>query len=289
MSATIRMAQRVVDAPWFNWGVMGIIVLNAIVLGLETSPWLMALAGAWLEGANQFFLGLFILEACVKITAVWPKPSRYFKDGWNAFDFLVIVVCLLPSTGELATLARLVRLLRVLRLVSALPELRLIVATLVRSIPSMFNVLCLMSIIFYIYALAGYHLFHDIDPTHWRSLGISALTLFRVVTLEDWTDVMYAAMNHYWWAWAYFVSFVVLGTFVVVNLFIAVVLNNLDEAKSERLRQLTAPPSREDLLRELRATRDSLARLEERLHGGVAEEPRAAAMPAAADTDKPKA
>ena len=267
--ATVNLAQRVVAAGWFNWGITVIIVLNAIVLGLDTSAWLAARFGGWLTVVNQVFLGVFVLEAGVKITATWPRLTRYFKDGWNLFDFTVIVVSLLPSTGELATLARLARLLRVLRLVSALPELRLIVATLVRSIPSMFNVVCLMSIIFYIYAVAGYHLFHDVDPTHWRTLGISALTLFRVVTLEDWTDVMYAAMAHYWWAWAYFVSFVVVGTFVIINLFIAVVLNNLDEAKAERLRDLVTPPSREDLLRELRATQASLTRLEERLRTGT--------------------
>ena len=278
--AAVHAAQRVVGAAWFNWGVTTIIVLNAIVLGMDTSVWLTARVGGYLEAANQLFLGLFVLEAAVKIFACWPKPGRYFKDGWNVFDFTVIVVSLLPATGELATLARLVRLLRVLRLVAALPELRLIVATLVRSIPSMFNVLCLMSIIFYVYAVAGYHLFHEVDPTHWRTLGISALTLFRIITLEDWTDVMYAAMAEHWWAWAYFVSFVVVGTFVVVNLFIAVVINNLDEAKAERLRELMAPPSREDLLRELRAARSSLTRLEERLAATTEGEPGDAAKPA---------
>ena len=278
--AAVHAAQRVVGAAWFNWGVTTIIVLNAIVLGMDTSVWLTARVGGYLEAANQLFLGLFVLEAAVKIFACWPKPGRYFKDGWNVFDFTVIVVSLLPATGELATLARLVRLLRVLRLVAALPELRLIVATLVRSIPSMFNVLCLMSIIFYVYAVAGYHLFHEVDPTHWRTLGISALTLFRIITLEDWTDVMYAAMEQHWWAWAYFVSFVVVGTFVVVNLFIAVVINNLDEAKAERLRELMAPPSREDLLRELRAARSSLTRLEDRLAATTEDEPGDAAKPA---------
>ena len=261
----IQIARRVADAPWFHWGITGCIGANALVIGLDTSVFLAARYGAWFHAANQVFLGIFVLEAAIKIAACWPKPHRYFRDGWNVFDFTIIVVSLLPSTGELATLARVARLLRVLRLVSALPELRLIVTTLVRSIPSMFNVICLMSIIFYIYAVAGYHLFHDIDPTHWRTLGISALTLFRIATLEDWTDVMYAAMEGYWWAWAFFVSFVVIGTFVIINLFIAVVLNNLDEAKAERLRQLTTPPSREDLLRELRATQQSLTRLEARL------------------------
>ena len=261
----VGVAQRVAAAAWFHWGVVGVIGVNALVIGLDTSAFLAERYGAWFKAANQLFLGIFVVEAVVKLIAQWPRPQRYFKDGWNVFDFAIIVVSLLPSTGELATLARLARLLRVLRLVSALPELRLIVTTLVRSIPSMFNVVCLMSVIFYIYAVAGYHLFHDIDPTHWRTLGIAALTLFRVVTLEDWTDVMYAAMAHHWWAWAYFVSFVVVGTFVVVNLFIAVVLNNLDEAKTQRLNELTAPPSREELLRELLETQASLKRLEERL------------------------
>ena len=261
----VGVAQRVAAAAWFHWGVVGVIGVNALVIGLDTSAFLAERYGAWFKAANQLFLGIFVVEAVVKLIAQWPRPQRYFKDGWNVFDFAIIVVSLLPSTGELATLARLARLLRVLRLVSALPELRLIVTTLVRSIPSMLNVVCLMSVIFYIYAVAGYHLFHDIDPTHWRTLGIAALTLFRVVTLEDWTDVMYAAMAHHWWAWAYFVSFVVVGTFVVVNLFIAVVLNNLDEAKTQRLNELMTPPSREELLRELLETQASLKRLEDRL------------------------
>ena len=261
----VGVAQRVAAAAWFHWGVVGVIGVNALVIGLDTSAFLAERYGAWFKAANQLFLGIFVVEAVVKLIAQWPRPQRYFKDGWNVFDFAIIVVSLLPSTGELATLARLARLLRVLRLVSALPELRLIVTTLVRSIPSMFNVVCLMSVIFYIYAVAGYHLFHDIDPTHWRTLGIAALTLFRVVTLEDWTDVMYAAMAHHWWAWAYFVSFVVVGTFVVINLFIAVVLNNLDEAKAQRLNELMTPPSREELLRELLETQASLKRLEDRL------------------------
>lgn len=263
----IDFARRIAAAPWFRWGITGVIILNAGVIGLDTSALLRSNFGAWFEMVNQIFLAIFVAEAIVKIAAVHPHPGRYFKDGWNLFDFAIVTVSLLPNTGELATLARLLRLLRVLRLVSALPELRLIVATLVRSIPGMFNVICLMSIIFYIYAVAGYHLFHQVDPLHWRNLGISFITLFRIVTLEDWTDIMYAAMEHYWWAWAYFVSFVVLGTFVVINLFIAVVLNNLDESKSQQLRQMATPPSREELLRELKATRESLARLERRLTG----------------------
>ena len=178
-----------------------------------------------------------------------------------------MVLSLLPASGEYAMIARLARLLRVARLISTIPELRLIVATLVRSIPSMGHVLMLMGVIFYIYAVAGYHLFHEHDPTHWRNLGISLLTLFRVVTLEDWTDVMYTAMEMHYLSWIYFVSFVVVGTFVVINLFIAVVLNNLEEAKQEQLATIKAPPSKDEILKELRQTQEALSRLQRKLDG----------------------
>ncbi len=260
----LRLA-RVVDSDWFQHSITAVIIANAAVIGLDTSETLRSRFGELFNLANELFLLIFIIEAVLKMGALAPTIGRYFKDGWNIFDFSIILVSLIPATGELATLARLARLLRVLRLVSSFPELRLIVATLIRSIPSMGNVLILLSIIFYMYGVAGYHLFHEADPTHWRTLGISLLSLFRIVTLEDWTDIMYAAMQTYAWAWVYFVSFVVMGTFVVVNLFIAVVLNNLDEAKAERLREIETPPNRDEILRELRTTQRALQRLERQL------------------------
>ena len=263
----VAWADRAVAAAWFRHGVTAIIAINAIVIGLDTSATLSGRYGGLFESASQTFLAIFVIEALVKMAAKWPRVERYFRDGWNVFDFIVIVVSLLPNTGELATLARLARLFRVLRLVSALPGLRLIVSTLIRSVPGMFNVLALMSIVFYVYGVAGYHLFHDIDPTHWRTLGRSVLTLFEIITLEGWTEVMRAAMEHHPLAWLYFVSFVVGGTFVVANLFIAVVINNLDNAKAEQLRTLQAPVSQEELLRELRTTQETLRRLENRLTG----------------------
>ena len=264
----VALARQVVDAAWFRHGVIAAIVTNAVVIGLDTSVTLSARFGGAFALANRTFLAVFVLEALIKMAAVWPRLRDYFADSWNVFDFTVIAVSLLPSTGELATLARLARLFRVLRLVSVLPELRLIVATLIRSMPGMLNVLALMSIVFYVYGVAGYHLFRDVDPTHWRTLGISLLSLFRIVTLEDWTDIMYAALDHHWWAWTYFVSFVVVGTFVFINLFIAVVINSLDEAKQDRLRELAAPPTHAELLAELSRTRDALARLQDRLERG---------------------
>ena len=258
-------ADRLVNKAAFEYTIIALILLNGVFLGLGTSPVLAQQYGDLLHLGNQIVLGVFIVEALLKMIALAPRVDMYFRDGWNVFDFLVIVFSLIPATGEFAMVARLARLLRVLRLISAIRELRLIVAALVRSIPSVGHVMLLMSIIVYIYAIIGYQLFHEHDPMHWRSLGISVLTLFNIITLEGWTVVMDNAMQLHSWAWIYFVSFVIAGTFVVINLFIAIIINNLDDAKAERLRELEPPVSRAELLRELRTTRDALRRLEQRL------------------------
>ncbi|WP_456416918.1 ion transporter [Thiolapillus sp.] len=260
-----QFSRKLVGAALFERTIIGLILLNALILGLETDAALESRFGGWFALGHQLILAAFIIEALLKISAVAPRLRLYFGNGWNLFDFSVIVLSLAPATGELAMVARLARLLRVLRLISTIPELRLIVATLMRSIPSMGNIILLMSIIFYIYAIAGFHLFHQHDPQHWGSLGLSLLTLFRVVTLEDWTDVMYTAMEAQPWAWAYFVSFVVMGTFVIINLFIAVVINNLEEAKAERLADLRQPSSRDELLKELENAQQAMRRLQERM------------------------
>jgi len=260
-----KFAHALVEKPAFEYFIVGLILLNAVILGLETSPTIVAEYGSWLLFGNNFILGIFILEAALKIIAVAPRLRLYFGNGWNLFDFSIVVLSLVPASGEYAMIARLARLLRVARLISTIPELRLIVTTLVRSIPSMGHVLMLMGVIFYIYAVAGYHLFHEHDPAHWRNLGMSLLTLFRVVTLEDWTDVMYTAMEMHYLSWIYFVSFVIVGTFVVINLFIAVVLNNLEEAKQDQLAMIQAPASKDEILKELRQTQEALTRLQARL------------------------
>ena len=265
MQQASHFAERLVNRPAFEYTIIALIVGNGVLLGLETSPTLEQRYGSLMHLGNQIVLGVFIVEALMKMLAVAPRIDRYFRDGWNVFDFLVIVFSLVPATGQFAMVARLARLLRVLRLISAVRELRLIVAALVRSIPSVVYVILLMSIIVYIYAIIGYHLFHQHDPQHWRSLGVSILTLFNIITLEGWTVVMDNAMQLHPWSWIYFVTYVVIATFVVINLFVAIIINNLDEAKEERLRELEPPVSREELLRELRSTREALRRLERRL------------------------
>ena len=258
-------AHRLTHSNKFEYFIITLILFNAVLLGLETLPAVMEGYATWISLGQQVTLGVFIVEAALKIFAVTPRADRYFRDGWNVFDFSIIVFSLIPATGGFAVIARLARLMRLLRLVSAVPELRLIVTTLVRSIPGMLHIVALMSLMVYIYAIIGYQLFHEHDPEHWRNLGIALLSLFRVVTLEDWTDIMYKAMEYHPLTWMYFVSFVVLGTFVVINLFIAVVINNLDEAKQERLRKLEQAPTADALLSELRATQQSLRRLEDQL------------------------
>lgn len=267
MNRFIAQSRRFTEAPAFDAAIVVIIIFNAVLLGLETSADIDRVFGGWIDIGHYVTLAIFIVEALLKMTAASPRVAGYFRDGWNVFDFLVIVFALVPATGQFAMIARLVRLLRVLRLVSTIRDLRLIVTALVRSIPSVGHVMLLMSIVVYIYAIIGFHLFGEHDPENWRDLGISLLTLFNIVTLEGWTDVMFRAMELNELSWLYFVSFVVVGTFVVFNLFIAIIINNLDEAKLERLRDLETPPSREELLREIRATQEALRSLERRIQG----------------------
>ena len=251
----------------FDNTIIGLILFTAGLIAFEAFPQLMTPnIEHWFEILHNVVLAAFVLEAIIKLVAHSPKPWEYFKSGWNVFDFSLIVLSLLPIASEFAMLGRVLRLLRVLRLINALPELRLIVETLLKSIPSMFHISILMGILFFIYAVLGFHLFHEHDPTHWRDLAYSLLTLFRIVTLEDWTDVMYKAMELSPAYAFYFVSFVVVGTFVVINLFIAVVINNLDEAKYAHLEKLEHPDLHDQLMSTLVSTKGSIEHLEKQLN-----------------------
>jgi len=265
VSPVKAFAWRVVSSKSFEPFMVGLIVFNAVLIGLETSSAIAENYGTWLAFGNDAILVVFIVEAALKITAVAPRWRLYFGSGWNLFDLSIIVFSLIPATGEFALVARLVRVLRILRLVSAVPQLRLIVATLVRSIPSMGHVILLMSVIFYIYAITGFHLFRTVDADHWGTLGASLLTLFQMVTLEGWVDVMDTAMEATPFAWIYFVSFVLIGTFVVLNLFIAVVINNLEQSKVEQLQELDQPTTHHDVLEELERTRKALRDLQTKI------------------------
>ena len=265
MHMITQLAQRVANARAFEFGIVAIIIFNALLLGIGTSPTLDQKYGDLMYLAYRIILAIFVLEALIKMVASSPRVVGYFRDGWNVFDFLVIVVALIPFAGQFATIARLARLLRVMRLVSTIKDLRVIVTALVNSIPSVGHVIMLMGIIVYIYAIIGYHLFSEHDPEHWRNLGYAVLTLFNIITFDGWTDVMFAAMDLNLLAWVYFISFVVVGTFVVINLFIAILIDKMGDAKLERIRDPENPVSREELLQELRATKETLQKLEERI------------------------
>ena len=207
-----------------------------------------------LHDALPIFLAIFIAEIVLKMTAACPKPWRFFHDGWNVFDFLIVAVCFLPLGASFAPVLRLFRLFRVLRLVSVIPRLQVIVSALLRCLPSMFYVTILLFMVFYIYAVAGTMLFGANDPVHFGGLWTSMLSLFRVVTLEDWTDVMYIQMfgSDVYEGYNqsvegqtftpkaqpllgafFFVSFVLVGTMVMLNLVIGVIINGMDEAQKE--------------------------------------------------------
>ena len=184
----MSLARRIADDPRFQHFILGGIVVGAIVIGVETSPALTSRYGSILVAIEVLIQGIFVVEIAIRILACWPRPASFFRSGWNVFDFVVVAASLLPQAGAFAIVARLARLMRVTRLVSAFPELRLIIGTMVKSIPSMGHVIVLLSLLLYVYAVLGFHFFREADPAHWQTLGAALLTLFQMLTLEGWVS-----------------------------------------------------------------------------------------------------
>ncbi len=231
----IKFAHQLVAAKPFHHFIVAVIVLAGIVAGLETSPGLMERHGALLLGLDKFILSVFVLEALLKMAAHGRQPWRYFADGWNVFDFLIIVICLLPVGGPFAAVLRLARALRLLRLVSALPKLQLLVGALLKSLSAMGYVSLLLGLLFYIYAVAGIHLFGAHDPNHFGSLPAAFLSLFRLVTLDNWSDLFNVQLANVAGIKVaiYFVTFIVFGTMIILNLFIGIIMNSMSEMHAE--------------------------------------------------------
>ncbi|MBX7257704.1 MAG: ion transporter [Candidatus Hydrogenedentes bacterium] len=255
-----RLCRRIAENFVFQRTILVIIILNAVLIGIETSDDLMSRYGALFHALNALVQVIFVVEISIRLTAHAPRVWRFFQDGWNTFDFVIVALSLIPAAGAFATVARLARLLRALRVVSALPELRLIVTTLLRSIPSLANVLVLLGLILYVYAVMGVHLFSKNDPEHWQGLGRAFLTLFQILTLEGWVELQNTVLDETPLAWVYFVSFVIFAVFVIVNLFIAIVINNLESAKNEVRTELAADTSM--IAATLGDIREKLARIE---------------------------
>jgi voltage-gated sodium channel len=242
-----KFIHQIVAAKSFHHFIVAVIVLAGVVAGLETSPGIMENFGALLLGLDKFIIGVFVLEAVMKMVAHGRKPWRYFANGWNVFDFLIIVICLLPVGGPFAAVMRLARALRLLRLVNALPKLQLLVGALFKSLSAMGYVSLLLALLFYIYAVAGIHLFGAHDPRHFGSLPLAFLSLFRLVTLDNWADLFNAQIEHVSGikVTIYFVTFIVFGTMIILNLFIGIIMNSMSEMHAEMAERDRAQHERE--------------------------------------------
>lgn len=257
--------RRIAEAPAFQFTILAVIVLNAVVLGLETSPAVASAFGGGFLWFSYVAQAIFTIEILIRITAHSPRPHRFFGDGWNNFDFLVVAIAFIPATGGLSNLARLARLLRVTRLVSVMPDLRLIFETMVRSIPSIAHIVMLLAVFGYVYAIAGHQFFSATDPEHWGTLGTSLISLFQVLTLEDWHEIYHEVREVHPWSWAYFISFIVIAVMVVANLAVAVIINSLEAAKEAEARRNAPIVAAAPALERLAEIRLALAALEQDL------------------------
>jgi len=260
--------QRLVQSNGFGNFIIAVILLAAVLVGLETYPDVLAKWGGSILFLNSVVILVFAIEAFLKMAQFGRKWYLYFADGWNIFDFSILVLVLLPFAGHTAAVLRLARILRALRLVSQLPRLQLLVMSLLRSIPSMLYVGILLGLLFYVYGVIGVFLFRENDPFHFGNLQTALLSLFSVVTLEGWTNIMYIQMYGTEYAATtglsegtppistaqpiigavYFVTFVLLGTMIMLNLFIGVIINSMHESQREVERDANSkelPPSAE--------------------------------------------
>lgn len=294
----------IAKSRWFNNFILAVILAAGVVVGVQTYGEAVANYKPLLHVLDQIILFIFLIEVVIRMAAHGSKPLRYFKDPWNVFDFTIVAVCYVAVIfpvfeGSFVAVFRLARVLRVFRVIRTIPKLQLLVNVLLKSIPSIGYVAVLLSVIFYIYATMGVFLFHVNDPVHFGNLQLSLLSLFRVVTLEDWTDIMYINMygcdHPIWgytvesgcieptafggWAVFYFVTFVLIGTMIVLNLFIGVIMNSMDEAKLDVkkhdafMRLSSSSPTTEQeidtLIEKIDLLRDDLSGIKERIKRGI--------------------
>ena len=247
-----EMLRTITKSKWFQNGVTVAILAAGLLAGIETYEAFSQRYHGILSVLDQIVLWIFVAEVVVKMGAEGRRPWRYFYDPWNVFDFTIVAVCFLPIDAQYAMVARLIRLLRVLKLVTAVPRLQILVNALLKSIPSMAYVSILLVLLFYVYGVGATVLFSENDPIHFADLQTAMVSLFRTVTLEDWTDIMYIQMygcagygygSHPELCTAstafpilspvFFISFVLIGTMIFMNLFVGVILNGMDESQKE--------------------------------------------------------
>lgn len=224
--------RAIVEHPRWEKTILTIIVLNAITLGLETSGTVMAQVGPLLLVLDKTFLAIFVVEITLRLFA---HGARFWRDAWSVFDFLVVAVALVPATESLSGL-RALRILRVLRLISAVPSMRRVVSGLFRAIPGMGAVVALLALIFYVFSVMATMLYGDTFPRYFGTIGESAYSLFQIMTLESWSQgIVRPVLEVHPLAWLFFIPFILMTSFAVLNLFIGIIVDSMQEQARERL------------------------------------------------------
>jgi len=230
-----------IERPRVQFSIMTLILVNAVILGLETVPEIRQQWGTLLSRADQIILTLFVVELVLRFVA---HGWRLLRDPWGLFDTLVITIALIPASGPLAVL-RAFRVLRVLRLISIVPSMKIVVQSLLSSLPGMGSIVALLGLIFYVAAVIATQLFGEQFPDWFGSLSASLYTLFQVMTLESWSmGIVRPVMEEYPLAWLYFVPFILIATFMMLNLFIAVIVDAIQNQRE----QVAAQRAEEQLL-----------------------------------------
>ena len=261
-SRTGRLA-RLVDSDAFNLAIAGVIVINAIVLGLETFPAVMASYGDQLIVANEVCYGIFVIELVLRFASYGRRPQDFFKSGWNIFDLIVIGGVWVPGVRENATLLRLLRLGRIARLLRFLPDARVLIATVVRSIPPLGSIVVLTVLLLFIYGMLGWTLFGAALPESWGTITRAMLTLFVLLTLENFPTYLEEALTVTPWATVYFVSYVLVAAFVIFNLLIGIIIGSMESARErEALREAKESGITGDAVARIHAIREALDALE---------------------------
>jgi voltage-gated sodium channel len=242
---------------------IGLILLNAALLGLETFPWARSQWGPWLHFLDQAILAVFVVEIGLRLFA---QRLAFFRDPWSVFDFIVVAIALIPASGPFAVL-RALRVLRVMRLISLVPSMRRVAGGLIAAIPGLGAVIGIIVVVMYVSAVMATKLFGERFPDWFGTLGESAFTLFQIMTLESWSmGIVRPVMEAYPYAWIFFVTYILVSTFTMLNLFIAVVVNAMQAEHArelERERQSTSREGRpeDDLHAEIRALRSEIQAL----------------------------
>lgn len=259
---TGRLA-RLVDSDPFNLAIAGVIVVNAIVLGLETFPSVMQSYGDELILANEICYGIFVVELVLRFASYGRRPQDFFKNGWNVFDLIIIGGVWIPGVRENATLLRILRLARIARLLRFLPDARVLIATVVRSIPPLGSIVVLTLLILFIYGMVGWAMFGAALPESWGTITRAMLTLFVLLTLENFPTYLEEAIAVTPWATVYFVSYVLVAAFVIFNLLIGIIIGSMESARErEALREAQESGIGGDAVARIHAIREALDALE---------------------------